>query len=183
MNDLKKAYRTTMLIGLWMIGCVFVYAIIVELVKTNSHSLGATSPAPSADILRYALFGVAVVIFFLIRTINKHFLAGDFRISGRMGAASWYSPDIQRLMTAAVITYAFCESIAVLGFVIYFLGGSPTDFYIFMLISLFFFSVYFPKYGRWEEWMKVRIKSVGGYANSPCHDKPRRARDRPEPNG
>lgn len=59
MNDLKKAYRTTMLIGIWMIGCVFVYAIIVELVKTSCHSLGVTSPAPAADILRYVLFGVA----------------------------------------------------------------------------------------------------------------------------
>ena len=97
-----------MLIGIWMIGCVFVYAIIVELVKTSRHSLGATSPAPAADILRYMLFGVAVVILFLIRTINNQFLAGDVRIAGRTGAASRYSPDIQRLMTAAVITYAFC---------------------------------------------------------------------------
>ncbi|HET6364271.1 MAG TPA: hypothetical protein VFG02_04425 [Nitrospirota bacterium] len=160
MNDLKKAYRTTMLIGLWMIGCVFVYAIIVELVKTSGHSLGASSPAPAADILRYALFGVAAVIFFLIRTINNHFLVGDVRITGRTGAVSRYSPDIQRLMTAAVITYAFCELIAVLGLVLYFLGGSPTDFYVFMLISLFFFSLYFPKYGRWEEWMIGRFKSA-----------------------
>jgi len=63
-------------------------------------------------------------------------------------------------MTAAVITYAFCESIAVLGLVLYFLGGSSTDFYVFMVISLFFFSVYFPKYERWEEWMKGRFKSA-----------------------
>jgi hypothetical protein len=106
------------------------------------------------------LFGVAAVIFSLIRAINNHFLAGDVRIAGT-GTASRYSPDIQRLMTAAVITYAFCESIAVLGLILYFLGGSPTDFYVFMLISLFFFSVYFPKYSRWEEWMKDRYKSTG----------------------
>jgi len=78
MNDLRKAYRTTRLIGLWMIGCVFVYAIIVELVKTSCHSLGATSPAPAADILRYVLFGVAAVIFFLIRTMSNQFLAEMF---------------------------------------------------------------------------------------------------------
>jgi hypothetical protein len=64
-------------------------------------------------------------------------------------------------MNAAVITDTFCESIAVLGLVLHFLGGSPTDFYVFMLISLFFFSVYFPKYRRWEEWMKGRFKSAG----------------------
>ena len=161
MNDLKKAYRATMLIGLWMIGSVFAFAIIVEFVKTIGHSIGATSPAPSAVILRYALFGVAAVIFFLIRAINNHFLAGDVRIT-RTGTPNRYSPDIQRLMTAAVITYAFCESIAVLALILYFLSGSPTDFYVFMLISLFFFSVYFPKYGQWEEWMKNRFKSAGG---------------------
>jgi F0F1-type ATP synthase membrane subunit c/vacuolar-type H+-ATPase subunit K len=160
MYDLKKAYLTTMLIGLWMIGGVFVYAIIMEFVKNIGHSIGATSLAPSAAILRYVLFGVAAVIFFLIRAINNHFLAGDVRITGT-GTASRYSPDIQRLMTAAVITYAFCESIAVIGLILYFLGGSHTDFYAFMLISLFFFSVYFPNYRRWEAWMKDRFKSAG----------------------
>jgi F0F1-type ATP synthase membrane subunit c/vacuolar-type H+-ATPase subunit K len=160
MNDLKKAYRTTMLIGLWMIASVFVYAIIIEFVKTNGNTIGAITPAPSVTILRYVLFSVAAVIFFLIRAINNHFLAGDVRNIGT-GTASRYSPDIQRLVTATVITYAFCESIAVFGLIMYFLGGSPTDFYVFMLISLFFFSVYFPKYGRWEEWMKDRFKSTG----------------------
>jgi hypothetical protein len=75
--------------------------------KTSGHSIGATSPAPPAAILRYVLFGVAAVIFFLIRAINNHFLAGDLRITGT-DTASRYSPDIQRLITAAVITYAFC---------------------------------------------------------------------------
>jgi hypothetical protein len=100
------------------------------------------------------------VIFFLIRVINNHFLGGDVRIPAS-GALSRYSPDIQRLMTAAVITYALCELIAVLGLALFFLGGSSTDFYVFMLISLFFFSVYFPKYGRWEEWMRERRSTAG----------------------
>jgi F0F1-type ATP synthase membrane subunit c/vacuolar-type H+-ATPase subunit K len=160
MDDLKKAYRTTMLLGLWMIGSVFVGAIIVEFVKMSGHSIEPTSLAPSAGILRYMLFGIAAVIFFLIRAINNHFLAGDSRITGT-GAASRHSPEIQRLMTAAVISYAFCELIAILGLILYFLAGSPTDFYVFMLISLFFFSVYFPKYGRWEERMKHGFKSTG----------------------
>jgi len=85
-------------------------------------------------------------------------------------------------MTAAVITYAFCESIAVLGLVLYFLGGRPTDFYVFMLISLFFFSVYFPKYGWLEEWIKAGLNLRAGYANFPNQDKLRRVRDRQEPN-
>jgi hypothetical protein len=160
MNELKKAYRVTMLIGLWMIGSVFAFAIIVEFVKTIGHSIRATSPAPSDVILRYILFGVAAVIFFLIRAINKHLLAGDVRINGTR-TQSRYSPDIQRLMTAAVITYVFCESIAILALILYLLGGSSADFYVLMLISLFFFSVYFPKYAQWEEWMKDRFKSAG----------------------
>jgi hypothetical protein len=38
---------------------------------------------------------------------------------------------------------------------------ASTGFYLFPMISLFFFSFYFPKYGRWEEWMKERVKSAG----------------------
>jgi hypothetical protein len=95
--------------------------------KTSDHSIGATSPAPSTTILRYVLFGVAAVTFFLIRAIDNHFLSGDIRITGT-GTASRYSPDIQRLVTASVITYAFCDAIAVLGMILYILGRSTTDF-------------------------------------------------------
>jgi hypothetical protein len=43
---------------------------------------------------------------------------------------------------------------AVLGLVLYFLGRSMTDFYLFLMISLFCFATYFPRLNQWEEWWR-----------------------------
>jgi hypothetical protein len=59
-------------------------------------------------------------------------------------------------MTASVLSFAFCESVAVFGLALFLMSGEPSDFYLFLLISLIFFAVSFPQYGGWEEWTRAR---------------------------
>ena len=54
-------------------------------------------------------------------------------------------------------TFALCESVAVLGLVLFLLAGNAMDFYVFMVISLGFFYLFFPKYDQWEE----RLSAAG----------------------
>jgi hypothetical protein len=63
-------------------------------------------------------------------------------------------PEFGILTTAAVITYALCEAPAIFGLVLFFLGRNSSDFHLFLLCSLFYFAVYFPKFSRWEEWYR-----------------------------
>lgn len=64
------------------------------------------------------------------------------------------SPEIQRLTSAAIISYALCESTAIYGFALFLLNGSHTDFYAFFIISIICFGRYFPRYSQWEEYVK-----------------------------
>jgi len=45
---------------------------------------------------------------------------------------------------------------AIFGLVLYFLTRNVTDFYLFLITSLFFFSFHFPKFSQWEAWSRQR---------------------------
>ena len=101
---------------------------------------------------------MTMVIFFVIRFVNSLFLKpkekGGPSPDTRLRQSSGALPEFGILTTAAVITYALCETPAIFGLVLFFLGRNSSDFYLFMLCSLFYFAVYFPKFSRWEEWYR-----------------------------
>ncbi|MGE5172392.1 MAG: hypothetical protein ACM3MD_01030 [Betaproteobacteria bacterium] len=162
MDDLKKAYRMTAFIGLAMMASLLIYTVLVELIKKQYEPFGGFSPMPDVvPTLRYALFAVAVVEFFIIRIVNKLNLSGTLPVSSKpqIGRSTQYLPPVQRLISGAVVTFALCESVAVYGLVLFLMQGITTDFYSFLLISLFYFSIFFPKYSAWEERIKGRDKT------------------------
>jgi hypothetical protein len=134
--ELKKRYLAVNLVGLAMIVSVFVYAGLVEVCKRLlpgfSGFLALT--ASQAQLLKYLLVALAFGQFFLIKAVQK--------ILAPRG--------VQYLPQAAVITFALCEAVALLGLVLFLLQGHPMDFYVFMLLSLFYFWLFFPKYKDWE---------------------------------
>lgn len=158
--DLRRAYKTTVVIGLAMMASLLVYAILVELIRKQREPFGGFAPLPddAAELFRFALLGIAVLEFFLIRVLNRLILSAKAPM-GKSASYVQFGPEAQKLMTAAVVTFALCESIAVYGLVLFLVQGSSTDFYLFLVVSLFSFSVYFPKYGAWEAWMKEKKKN------------------------
>ncbi|MFQ6081821.1 MAG: hypothetical protein ACE5WD_00495 [Candidatus Aminicenantia bacterium] len=153
MDELKRSYRLATIIGIAMIASLFVYVAVIEFIKKNSAPLNGFAPFPEVDILRYVLLGVAIACFFLIRFIKNRILSGKATIQKETIMYNLSAP-IQRLLTASIITYAFCESVAIIGLVLFFIAGNSLDFYTFMVISLILFSIYFPRYNQWEEWIK-----------------------------
>jgi hypothetical protein len=65
---------------------------------------------------------------------------------------------ISKPLSVTIVTYAISESNAIFGLVLFLIGGSSLDLYTFMVISLFFYAIYFPRYNQWEEWMQA-VKS------------------------
>ncbi|MBI5182493.1 MAG: hypothetical protein HZA06_06245 [Nitrospirae bacterium] len=152
-NELKKGYRIAVIIGIAMIASVFVYAVIVELIKSGGIPFKGVTPFPKFDILRYVLFGIAIFTFFIIRLIRSIVLSNRAATpQPAQGQPSFLL--VQKLVMASVITYALCESVAIYGLVLFFMALNSNDFYIFMIISLIYFAVYFPRYSQWEEWSK-----------------------------
>jgi hypothetical protein len=142
-TTLKARYLVVNFIGLAMIASVFVYAGVVELIKWQLAPFAGFAKLDSRTVglLRYAFLALAAVQYGAIKVVQK--------IVPAKSAAS--------LPQAAIISFALCESVAVLGLVLFFLAGNSMDFYIFVMISLGFFYLFFPKYEQWEQ----RVKAAG----------------------
>ena len=143
LTTLKARYLVVNFIGLAMIAAVFVYAGVVEVIKWKlAPFAGFAKLEPhTADLLKYIFLALAAAQFGVIKAIQKILP----------------TRSVENLSTAAIITFALCESVAVLGLVLFLLSGNSMDFYIFMVISLGFFYLFFPKYEQWEE----RVRAGG----------------------
>jgi hypothetical protein len=138
---LKARYLTINFIGLAMIAAVFVYAGLVEVVKWqwSPFSGFAKLPPATADLLRYIFLALAAAQYMIIKIVHKIVLA----------------QSLDNLPQAAIITFALCEAVAILGLALFLLSGNSQDFYIFMALSLLFFYLNFPKYDQWETLVKA----------------------------
>ena len=143
-TTLKARYLAVNFIGLAMIAAVFVYAGVVEIIKWQLAPFAgfAKIDPRTADLLKYVFLAVAAAQYGAIRVVQKIVPARS----------------VDHLPQAAVITFALCESVALLGLVLFLLAGNAMDFYIFMMISLGFFYLFFPKYGQWEERVSADTK-------------------------
>jgi len=141
LTTLKARYLAVNFIGLAMIAAVFVYAGVVELLKWKLAPFAgfAKLDPPTVALLKYAFLALAAVQFGVIKAVQKILPARS----------------VDNLSQAAVITFALCESVAVLGLVLFLLAGQGLDFYIFMVISLGFFTLFFPKYDQWEQRLRA----------------------------
>ena len=142
---LKSRYLAVNFIGLAMIAAVFVYAGVVELIKWQLAPFAgfAKLDPPTVSLLKYAFLALAAAHFGIIKIVPKILPIRS----------------VENLSLTAIITFALCESVAVLGLVLFLLAGNSMDFYIFMVISLGFFYLFFPKYEQWEQ----RLRAEGSF--------------------
>jgi hypothetical protein len=141
-QQLKIHYLRTNFIGLALIGSVFLYAGVVEILKRTLAPFAGFAGLPVAQVLtlKYIFVALAIGDFFLIKFVQKI-----------LGAST-----VAQLMRAAIVTFALSEAVAVLGLVLFLLAGHAMDFYTFMFLSLFYFWFFFPKYQDWEERLGVQ---------------------------
>jgi hypothetical protein len=145
MEELKRGYRMAKSIGIAMIGSLLIYAAMVEFFKKSmAFPVKDVSPWLNLEMVRYLFFGIALIQFYVIRWIRGKLL------SKRRG--------VQTLLTTTVITYALCEPVAILGIILFFLGGSSFDFYLFLFLALVYFYIYFPRYSQWERWVNACLQ-------------------------
>jgi F0F1-type ATP synthase membrane subunit c/vacuolar-type H+-ATPase subunit K len=159
-EKLRAAYRVSVIIGLAFMASLLVYTIIVGLFESGSIALSDT-PALSdsgLEFLKYALLGVTAINFIIIRFVNARLLndkgGQDQVVDTRPRPAAGAEAEFGRLTTASVIIYALCEAPAIFGLVLYFMGRNSADFYLFLMVSLFYFATNFPRFSQWEEWYR-----------------------------
>jgi F0F1-type ATP synthase membrane subunit c/vacuolar-type H+-ATPase subunit K len=139
-GTLQQQFKTTNYIGLAMMAAVFLYAIIVFCIDKGFIPSKAQPGNNSATFttIKYLLLGLSVLHYFAIKFFQKFSLK---------------SPSY--LPPAAIITFALCEAVSIYGLVLFFFTGNANDFFIFMVISLLYFYLFYPKYAHWEKlWMQ-----------------------------
>jgi hypothetical protein len=111
---------------------------------------GTGRPVPDAypSALRTALwlaaFGDVAAIAFVRRIILRGRSAGDVEEKiGALKASDWAAA-------------ALAEAPAVYGLVLFMAGGSSADFYAFFSLALAASAVFFPRYGRWTDYLSGR---------------------------
>jgi len=141
LTTLKARYLAVNFIGLAMIAAVFVYAGVVELIKWQMAPFTGFAKLEPHTVahLKYVFLALAAAQFGVIKALQKILP----------------SRSVDNLSTTAVITFALCEAVAILGLVLFLLAGQGLDFYIFMVISLGFFTLFFPKYDQWEQRLRA----------------------------
>jgi F0F1-type ATP synthase membrane subunit c/vacuolar-type H+-ATPase subunit K len=145
-NELEKSYRTNKIIGAAMAGSVFIYAIIVEVLKFQQITFTVVSE-PILDNLRFVFVFLSFAAYFIITFIRKRLL---FK----------YPTDnqetlLRKLTLTNIVTLALCELPALFGLCLFLVSGNPRDFYLLLLISALLFYVFFPRYTFWAAWSQV----------------------------
>ena len=153
MERLGQYYRMATVIGYGMIGTLLIFTAVVETLKAMNHGTEGFLPPSALELLRYLLLGMTFIEFFMIRIVRKMILSGGGRMSALSNQGDPLLSKVQKLFTAAIVTFALCESAGIYGLVLFIIGGSSFDFYLFVFLSLVLFAVTFPKYPQWEEWV------------------------------
>lgn len=148
-GELKKKYSQTKRIYSLIIGSVFVYAFVVELIKKNSNFMSNAQPEFEFNAFRYILYTLCIVTFFVIRFLRKYMLSKP-----EQSSLKYVMTQSNKLATIDIITAALCETVAIYGLVLFFIGKRIDDFYILLMLSLLYFAIYFPRYSAWEEWVR-----------------------------
>jgi hypothetical protein len=143
-SDLKKAFRTTVIVSGSLAASLFIYALMVEVIRSQLRPFPGfvVSGFPRQTLLSVA-FGDAVAAVIMVR------LAGRTLLKVKPGE------DLRlltsRLSRAAVIISSLGGLPAILGFVLFLLTGLSRDFYALLFASLFLEFMYFPRLTAWQD--------------------------------
>jgi hypothetical protein len=153
-SELKTAFRTTVIITGALVACLFLYALMVELIRSELKPfLGLLVSGFRRQTLRYLFFGAAVGAVIWIRFAGRSLL--------RMTPGEDVHRLISRLSRTSVITSSLGELPAVLGFALFLLTGFSRDFYILLFVSLFLEFMYFPRFKVWQDLARERFLQRG----------------------
>jgi hypothetical protein len=151
--ELKKYYSYTKYFCFVLVGLIFIYAVAVELIQWRYAPFGGfgtyQNRAFVAKMMRYSLLLVSAFelgVVMIMRKYLKHLVTKKVGLFVIVGG----SPPV-RLFGFYNIAFAIFNSVAIYGLILFLITAKGVDFYLFMVISLGFSYIFFPKYEQWEQ--------------------------------
>lgn len=143
--EMNKLFQTSRIISGAMLLTVLVYAVIVEVMRRQLDPFQGFAPPKTAQ-LPDIFYGLALMALVAIRMLRKALLKSNPGDDGKI--------LVRRLVVAHIVTYCLCEIPAILGLVLFLMGGHYREFYVLLLFSLLLMVLYFPKIDHWEAWLR-----------------------------
>jgi hypothetical protein len=140
---------------LWLIlaGLVFLYALFVLSVWLGYIPLNfdGISRIDVLNKLKYILLSVSLLIYPIIRLI-KYIIAWLYNKK--------YLCSVSTLFIVSFSICALCEAVSIYGLVMFMVSRNPADYFLFMVISLFYFYSFYPKYEDWERLLNQEFEAT-----------------------
>jgi hypothetical protein len=140
-GELKQAYERCVTLSWAMVAALLVYPLVVEIMRLQNVSFEGFSPQSAARV-KDLVYGLAVILPLSIRSIRRAVL--------KRAKSSDIQVLTRNILMATVITISVSEIPALLGFVMFLLGGLYKEFYIALTYSLLVILIYFPRQSQWE---------------------------------
>jgi hypothetical protein len=145
-EDVKKAYEASASLSWAMIAALVLCPIAAEIVRMSYGSFAGLSPQAAHRVKEF-VYGLAIILPLCIRSIRKAIL--------KRSKSSEVKVLAHKLRTATVITMLVAEMPAILGLLLFLLGGFYREFYIALAYSLLVMFVYFPRRHFWERFLRT----------------------------
>ncbi|MFH1453538.1 MAG: hypothetical protein ABIH00_06130 [Armatimonadota bacterium] len=150
--ELKKAYNTTVVIGIAFIVSFAVYIVIANLISMgigpfSEIKLPITTDTKAVMIIRTALFVAALAGAVVLKFLRESML--------KKKEGESFNALVNKLRTTALITYAFCESFIIYGFIVYLFTLTMRDLYAFLFYSICVMVIFFPRFIQWKEYTGI----------------------------
>ena len=148
MQDLKKAYKTSVIFYIAFMLSLIIYLVVFAVLKTRITDFQGMMEKIDFPWLRYAFYALGLVQIFLIKFIRETATRSITMVD--------IPSLIHHLQRISMISAALCEVPVILGWVLFFLSGKSSDFYVLLVISFVLFVMYFPRYTNWEDWARSK---------------------------
>jgi hypothetical protein len=147
-EDLRGHFKTSVLIAVTIVASLLIYLGLVEVIRSINKPFLGFAALSDVQLIRYIFYGGAALIIILIRILRPVLL--------KRTPLDDEKTLIHKLSRSALITVILSEIPALLGLILFFLGGLNRDFYALLFVSLILVFIHFPRLRSWEEWISQK---------------------------
>lgn len=145
-DEIGRALKPAVMVSAVILASLVVYLGLVLVIQTVIRPFNGFGGSADMRIFRFAPFYASAAIVALLLILRRHLFKR--RAGEDVGAA------LLRFQRAALLTMVLSEGPAIIGLVMFFIGGNAVNFYLLLLASIVLAFIHFPRRGAWEEWLK-----------------------------
>ncbi|HEY6871453.1 MAG TPA: hypothetical protein VI298_01870 [Geobacteraceae bacterium] len=134
----------------WAMAVLLVVIALIALFTAGvAENFSGLEPGLPAFPARLVAMGLAALAFLLLRALAPAPPQGS-------SAAAPVEARLKKAGSASSASAAVACGVAILGLVLFFLFGNMLDFYLFLLVGVFYFYDFFPRLSAWEGQIQPR---------------------------